>query len=82
MSGIFETLILGLIGLWSLFVIIQKLLPQLSRSLRQALANHLKPQHPRLAAWFDAPPPSASGCAVGCHDCRPNCQTEKPVQWR
>ncbi len=81
MNAVIQLLIVGVIGLWSIGVVFQRLFPALSTAWRQHLALYLKPQHPRLANWIE-PSVTAPKCAMACSDCRPSCNSEKPVQWR
>lgn len=73
-----EAVMLALIGLWSLWTVLGKLLPNLRRRLLTTLA-HAGQQHgwPRLAAWLQ--PTAPSGCDAGCSSCASKCSTPTPL---
>ncbi len=87
-------LILIVLLVWSVIVVVQKVLPKSTAQLRRAVAQRYCVNHPRLLSWLM--PKSATGCAGGC-DCPANSDSSsktqhheavqkpiatQPVQWR
>ena len=73
-----ETLILAVIGLWSISVVLGKLLPNLRRVLLTHMAQWCQ-RHgwSRLSLWMQ--PTSSSGCDAGCSGCASKCSTPTPL---
>jgi len=58
-------IVLLLLLLWSVWVVLQHVLPKQMSALRLILAWHSAAQWPRLAAWLQ--PKAPKGCAGGCN---------------
>lgn len=73
-----EAVILAVIGLWSIWVVLGKLLPTLRRQLMRSLAQRCQ-QHgwQRLSAWLQ--PTAPSGCDSGCSSCATQCSSPTPL---
>lgn len=73
-----ETLILAVIGLWSIVVVLGKLLPNQRRQSLMWLAQWCQQRgYGRIAAWLS--PAESGGCDSGCSSCASRCSTPTPL---